>query len=103
MLQFYLHAGCKFVHNLSMTIPPDFTTWAKWRSALQQWGLRSYIAILLDALGPLNVVGAQFLYLSRPFIPGTGRKNQWQALARLLEDREQRDLFTHFLQERDIL
>ncbi len=86
-----------------MTDSPDLDMWVKWRTVLQKWGLRAYIATLLEALGPLNVVGAQLLYFSRPFVPGTTRKSQWQALARLLEDSEQRDLFTQFLQERDLL
>ncbi len=83
------------------TSPPLADIWLKWRTSLRRVGAERYIAILLEALGPLNLVGAQFLYFSQPFVPGRERKAEWQLLARLLEDGEARNLFAQFLQERD--
>jgi hypothetical protein len=46
--------------------------------------LREFTASLLEAAGPLSLLGAQAIYLVEPFIPS--RRAALRAWARLLED-----------------
>ncbi len=70
--------------------------WPEWARFLQRNRLSGAAASLIEAAAPLSFVGAQVIYLSRPFIgPGT----QWQALAELLENRDELRHFAAFLRE----
>ncbi len=75
------------------------TTWSVWAEMLQRWGLRGFAAWLLEAASPLNVVGAQLVYVGQPFlevfIPGSHMK----ALAQMLEEPRQTQAFIRYLQE----
>lgn len=50
-------------------------------------GLRELSASLLEAVGPLSLLGAQAIYLVEPFFPS--RRSRLRAVARILEDPEQ--------------
>lgn len=69
--------------------------WAEWSGFLRQRGLHRLAAWLLDAGGPLTVIGAQVLYMGQPFV----RSNHAEALARLLEDNTEAQAFAAFLRE----
>lgn len=47
-------------------------------------GLRELSAGLLEAAGPLSLLGAQAIYLVEPFFPS--RRHRLRAFARILED-----------------
>lgn len=49
-------------------------------------GLRELSASLLEAAGPLSLLGAQAIYLVEPFFPS--RRGRLRAFARILEDPE---------------
>ena len=63
--------------------------WQKWIDSLQRWGLSDLAAIILDALGPLNLLGAQFVYIGQPFLEQILPDGHTHALANMLEDSTQ--------------
>jgi hypothetical protein len=71
--------------------------WLSWAQFLQQWGVSEPVAAFLEALGPLSIVLAQFVYIGEPLL---GRSSaNFRALAHLLEDREEARQFAAFLRE----
>ena len=73
--------------------------WLKWAQFLQHWGLAEITAALLEAMGPLNIIFAQLVFIGQPFLGKPGSPNQWEALASLLENREESRGFAAFLRE----
>ncbi len=73
--------------------------WQTWVDFLSRWGLKDAAAVILETAGPLNIVGAQVVYLTQPlFTPGLGRSAS-DALAHILEDTAERQAFVHLLRE----
>jgi len=56
--------------------------WPAWAERLQHWKLTAFAAWLLEAGGPLTLLGSQALYFARPFFSD----DQVEALARVLEE-----------------
>ena len=77
----------------------DRTLWQRWASFLQHWRIDGLVAFLLDAGGPLVVMAAQALYIGQPFLRQTMPDQSFLALANLLEDEEEGQLFAAFLRE----
>jgi len=75
--------------------------WQVWHETLQQWGLDDLTALILDALGPLNLLGAQVVYLSQPFLGKVLPEGHWDALANVLENPTQTKAFCNFLRQTD--
>ncbi len=74
--------------------------WVAWAEHLQRWGLAQPIAVLLEALGPLRWVFAQFLYGGLPLLTTQPTSSQWQALLHILEDdTAQREFINLLLEE----
>lgn len=67
-------------------------TWPVWIKTLQQQGLAHFAAWALEAAGPLNILGAQILYLGQPFLP-TSTSGGLRALANLLEQEDETRAF----------
>ena len=72
--------------------------WPGWADFLRRYGLESMTAWLLEAAGPLTLLGAQVLYLGRPLLRPS-LDGQPDALASLLEDRDEALAFASFLRE----
>ena len=70
--------------------------WPIWLDSLHKQGVADLAAWLLDAAGPLNILGAQALYLSQPFLPSTAIPGM-RALANLLEQEDEARDFTALL------
>jgi hypothetical protein len=77
------------------------TFWADWAHFLQRFGLQNPVAAVLEAAGPLTWFFAQVVYLGQPFLDGSRTESQWQALASLLENREESRSFAAFLREEE--
>ena len=75
------------------------TFWSRWAQFLQHWGLTDFVAALLEAMGPLNIIFAQFVFIGQPFLGKAGSPNQWEAIASLLENQEESRNFATFLRE----
>lgn len=73
--------------------------WQEWANKLLAMGLENYVASLLEAVGPLNIVGAQMIYLGQPILRGLIPNKNINALAYLLEDDMHTQKFVALLKE----
>jgi hypothetical protein len=81
------------------SIPAARSAWPGWAEFLHRYGLENLVAWALEAAGPLAVLGAQVLYIGGPFLRPAWSDLQRDALAGLLEDRDEALAFTAFLRE----
>ena len=75
------------------------SAWPVWAEFLRRHGLENLVAWALEAAGPLTVLGAQALYIGGPFLRPALTDMQRDALAGLLEDRDEALAFSAFLRE----
>ena len=68
--------------------------WHNWAVFLRRYKLDGLASWLLEAGSPLNLIGAQALYIGQPFV---GAKNQTESIAQMLEDENETQAFVHFL------
>ena len=67
--------------------------WSKWAESLRRLKLDVLAAWLLEAGGPLTVLGAQAVYLGQPFLGG----KKLDSLAHMLEKDEESQAFARYL------
>ena len=77
--------------------------WPSWADFLRRHGLENLVAWALEAAGPLTLLGAQALYIGGPLLRPALTDIQRDALAGLLENRDEALAFTAFLREVKIL
>jgi len=77
----------------------DRQIWDRWADSLYRWGLRDLAASLLEAAGPLTIVGAQMVYILQPLVGHGSTNTSLNALANLLEQPENVRNFVHILRE----
>jgi hypothetical protein len=58
----------------------------KWVKTLYKMRLQNLAATILEALGPLNILGAQLVYLTQPVLSPFLDSDQSQDIAKILED-----------------
>jgi len=58
----------------------------KWIQTLYKLRLQHLAAAFLEALGPVNLLGAQLVYLSQPILSPFVSQDQSRDFARILED-----------------
>ena len=75
------------------------SAWLGWAEFLRRRGLENLTAFVLEAAGPLKVLGAQAFYFSVPLLRPVLTDVQRDALANLLEDRDEALAFAAFLRE----
>ncbi len=73
--------------------------WPAWSGFLRKYGLENLTAFILEAGGPISVLGAQFLHFTGPFMRPLLGDTQRESLANLLEDRDEALAFAAFLRE----
>jgi hypothetical protein len=73
--------------------------WPKWAEFLCSRGLERLAIWALEAAEPINVIGAQLLYMGGSLLNPVFSKGQIEALASLLEDRDETNAFISFLRE----
>jgi hypothetical protein len=73
--------------------------WRQWAERLYQRGFGDVVATFLEASGPLNLLGAQMVYLGMPLMQGILPLNQLHALANVLEDVTETRAFITILRE----
>jgi hypothetical protein len=73
--------------------------WRVWSGFLHRWGLNELTAALLEALGPLTILGAQAVYLGQPVLSTLVPTQHLEAMASLLEEPEETGRFVDFLRE----
>jgi len=67
--------------------------WSEWAESLRRLKLDVVAAWLLEAGGPLTVLGAQAVYLGQPFVGG----KKLDSLAHMLEEEEETQAFARYL------
>ena len=72
--------------------------WQNWANMLHRWGLDEVTAIVLDAVKPLNLLGAQVVYLGQPIFKQIISNGHLEALANMLEDPTQTQAFISLLE-----
>jgi len=72
--------------------------WSVWAESLRRLKLDGIAAWLLEAGGPLTVLGAQALYMSQPFAGG----KRLNSLARVLEEDEEAQAFARYLRGEEL-
>lgn len=77
----------------------DRQIWDRWAESLHRWGLRGFTASLLEAVGPLTIVGAQVVYILQPFVGRGSGSDSLRSLADLLEHPDQVRDFVRYLRE----
>jgi len=77
----------------------DQTIWQEWARKLHAWGVQGWAASLLEAAGPLTLLGAQLIYLGQPVLRTVFRDPGLQELAALLEEPERAREFAAYLRE----
>jgi len=77
--------------------------WRGWASFLHRWGLHQLVASWLELAGPLNILGAQLIYLSQPFLSVFIHQDALKDLAQVLEQPEEVKKLVHFLRNEDPL
>lgn len=82
------------------SLPEAHSSWPGWAEFLRRYKLDDLTAWLLEAAGPLTVVGAQALYAGGPLFRPALTDSQRDSLARLLEDRNETHAFVRFLREK---
>jgi hypothetical protein len=75
------------------------SAWPGWAEFLHRRGLEGVAAWALEAAGPLTMLGAQALHLGGPLLRPALTDAQRDALAGLLEDRNEAQAFVAFLRE----
>ena len=75
--------------------------WQTWAETLNRWGVKDLTVTFLEALGPLNLFGAQFVYVGQPFFNQFLPEGQLDALAGLLEDPQKTQAFVSVLRQLD--
>jgi hypothetical protein len=70
--------------------------WPEWTEALRRRGLDGLAAWLLEAGGPINLIGAQLLYIGQPFVTSQANEDI-RALANLLEEEDETRAFAALL------
>lgn len=73
----------------------------KWIQALYKLRLQHLAAAFLEALGPINLLGAQLVYLSQPILSPFISQEQSRDFARILEDPSETKQFIKALRDLD--
>ena len=74
-------------------------SWRDLNALLERWGVKGLTASLLEALGPLTILGAQVAYIGQPFLSSLIHPDRLQEIIRLLEEPDQTRAFVAYLQE----
>ena len=69
--------------------------WSKWAESLRRLKLDGLASWFLEAGAPLTVLGAQALYIGRPFLGA----ERFDSLAQMLEEEEETRAFARYLRE----
>lgn len=75
--------------------------WQTWAETLTRWGVKDLTATFLEALGPLNLLGAQLVYLGQPFLNPFFTQRNLDMLADLLENPQETQAFIALLRQSD--
>ena len=81
------------------TISSTYENWLNWADFLRRYKLEKMTAWLLEAAGPLTIIGSQALYFGAPLIRTWLNESREKAFGELLENREEALAFAAFLRK----
>lgn len=90
--------ACVKIYAILTPVNDTPQIWQTWANTLQRWGLQEITAIFLDAVRPLNLLGAQVVYLGQPIFRQLVANDHLEALAKILEDPTQTQAFISLLE-----
>lgn len=70
-----------------------------WADRLQRWRVHQLTATLLEAFGPLNLVGAQLVHIGQPVLSSVLAREKLLTLADMLEEPTNTQTFIRYLRE----
>lgn len=73
--------------------------WEVWAKFLRRWGMQTFAAALLEAAGPLTLLGAQAIYVGQPLLRSLMPGSQIDAMATMLDNPAETQQFVVFLRE----
>jgi hypothetical protein len=76
--------------------------WDSWADFLHRWGLEHITTALLEAAGPLKMLGAQLIHFSSPFLTSISKQAHLETLADLLEDQTASKAFIEYVRYRGV-
>jgi hypothetical protein len=94
-----LAKNCRINLCYTLLMSENQQNWNNWARTLHRWGVENGVASLLEIAGSLNVLLAQFLYISQPVLTGAISSRSLYAFAQVLEDPEDRRQFIAILRE----
>jgi hypothetical protein len=71
--------------------------WHSWANFLHKWGVSDLAASLLEMGGPFNILAAQAVHFSQPFLGTFIASNQLEVMADMLEDEAETNSFIKYL------
>ena len=71
--------------------------WERWARVLHRWGLKEELAAILEAAGPLVLLGAPLVYIGQPLFRNFVSVENVDAFVRILENPEDRRVFLTLL------
>ena len=83
----------------TLTMVSNQHIWRVWAKKVHRWGLGTWTAALLEAVGPLAMFGAQAVYIAQPFVSSILPSDHLNALTDLLEQPDQTRAFITLLRE----
>jgi len=90
------------VYCLGTRMLNDRPVWRRWAEYLQRWGMREFAAWFLEAIGPLNLLGAQLVYIGQPLLELFIPDGNMEAIAKILEEPKEAEAFVAYLREEKI-
>jgi hypothetical protein len=85
-----------------VTLPDSRSAWPGWAKFLRRRGWDSLVAWALEGFGPLTVLGAQAVYIGKPFLRPSLSGATLDALAQLLEDSNEAKAFADYLRKGEL-
>jgi hypothetical protein len=85
--------------DLNLCDTADGHDWHIWSQALHRWGIGDWAASLLEAAGPLTLLGAQAIYITGPLLRSFTTEDNLNVMARLLEEPDLTQAFARYLRE----
>ncbi len=75
--------------------------WDHWAQFLQHWGLKNLTVKIFEASGALPVIFSQFLYFLQPLISTHETSFKISAVAEMLENHDEREIFIEYIKRKD--
>lgn len=63
----------------------DQSIWKSWANRLKKWGIADWTAQVMESFGPLAILGAQAIYITKPLVGPFINYQHLEAAAHLFE------------------